>query len=49
MVISTFMGCSSIVADITNSEKRPDSWQRATAVYRLLVVIVTGKLYFKAY
>jgi hypothetical protein len=25
MAIGNFMGCSSIVADITNSEQRPDS------------------------
>jgi hypothetical protein len=27
MAIGTFMGCSSIVADITNSKKSPDSIQ----------------------
>jgi hypothetical protein len=54
MAIGTFMGFSSIVADITNSKKRTDSRQqvlrqRITVVCRLLVAIMTRELYFKAY
>jgi hypothetical protein len=53
LAIGTFMGYSNIAADITNSKKIPD-WRRAlrqctTVLYRLLVAIVTGELYFKAY
>jgi hypothetical protein len=54
MAIGTFMSFFSIVADITICKKRPDSRREVlrqciAVVCRLLVVIVTGELYFKAY
>jgi hypothetical protein len=54
VAINTYKGCSNIVADITNSKKRPHLRQSVlrqctTVVCRQLVAIVMDELYFEAH